>query len=155
MGRRRCCRTGRLGQPRHPGRGLVAGAGRRPAALLTMAIEQPAPAFDELEADRRLTANRRDAAAMLAKADNRMLAGDHRAANAYYRQVLRLAAEGETVGHADARRAETTKQWLAERFRSEEHTSELQSLMRISYAVFCLKQKNKKKATVSAKRHQI
>src|SRR3546814_1133942 len=28
--------------------------------------------------------------------------------------------------------------------RSEEHTSELQSLMRISYAVFCLKQKNQK-----------
>src|SRR3546814_7821115 len=27
--------------------------------------------------------------------------------------------------------------------RSEEHTSELQSLMRISYAVFCLKNKNK------------
>src|SRR3546814_10008532 len=30
------------------------------------------------------------------------------------------------------------------RLRSEEHTSELQSLMRISYAVFCLKKKNKK-----------
>src|SRR3546814_6357708 len=29
----------------------------------------------------------------------------------------------------------------AETFRSEEHTSELQSLMRISYAVFCLKKK--------------
>src|SRR3546814_3663608 len=29
--------------------------------------------------------------------------------------------------------------------RSEEHTSELQSLMRISYAVFCLKQKNDQK----------
>src|SRR3546814_6886758 len=29
--------------------------------------------------------------------------------------------------------------------RSEEHTSELQSLMRISYAVFCLKKKNTKK----------
>src|SRR3546814_1091263 len=29
--------------------------------------------------------------------------------------------------------------------RSEEHTSELQSLMRISYAVFCLKKKNKNK----------
>src|SRR3546814_9249162 len=28
-------------------------------------------------------------------------------------------------------------------WRSEEHTSELQSLMRISYAVFCLKKKNK------------
>src|SRR3546814_9122523 len=34
-----------------------------------------------------------------------------------------------------------------ERTRSEEHTSELQSLMRISYAVFCLKKKNKKKRT--------
>src|SRR3546814_1477020 len=30
--------------------------------------------------------------------------------------------------------------------RSEEHTSELQSLMRISYAVFCLKKKNKNQA---------
>src|SRR3546814_9757049 len=30
------------------------------------------------------------------------------------------------------------------RYRSEEHTSELQSLMRISYAVFCLNKKNKK-----------
>src|SRR3546814_3475741 len=30
-------------------------------------------------------------------------------------------------------------------FRSEEHTSELQSLMRISYAVFCLKKKKKNK----------
>src|SRR3546814_9480796 len=30
------------------------------------------------------------------------------------------------------------------RMRSEEHTSELQSLMRISYAVFCLKNKKKK-----------
>src|SRR3546814_8482552 len=30
-------------------------------------------------------------------------------------------------------------------YRSEEHTSELQSLMRISYAVFCLKTKNKHK----------
>src|SRR3546814_6613274 len=30
-------------------------------------------------------------------------------------------------------------------WRSEEHTSELQSLMRISYAVFCLKKKTKKR----------
>src|SRR3546814_6116129 len=33
---------------------------------------------------------------------------------------------------------------LVARDRSEEHTSELQSLMRISYAVFCLKKKKKK-----------
>src|SRR3546814_2366798 len=36
--------------------------------------------------------------------------------------------------------------------RSEEHTSELQSLMRISYAVFCLKKK--KKTTVHKTKHQ-
>src|SRR3546814_1107449 len=35
--------------------------------------------------------------------------------------------------------------------RSEEHTSELQSLMRISYAVFCLKKKKIKRKTTTAK----
>src|SRR3546814_6955551 len=58
--------------------------------------------------------------------------------------------------------------------RSEEHTSELQSLMRISYAVFCLKKKksrnkvpkryntimrllehNKQKTVISIKRHNV
>src|SRR3546814_8009286 len=33
--------------------------------------------------------------------------------------------------------------------RSEEHTSELQSLMRISYAVFCLKKKKKNETTIN------
>src|SRR3546814_1601601 len=37
---------------------------------------------------------------------------------------------------------------LTARQRSEEHTSELQSLMRISYAVFCLKKKKKHKKIV-------
>src|SRR3546814_8070387 len=36
----------------------------------------------------------------------------------------------------------TTHDPARPRTRSEEHTSELQSLMRISYAVFCLKKKN-------------
>src|SRR3546814_10272304 len=36
-----------------------------------------------------------------------------------------------------------TEQGLRTNLRSEEHTSELQSLMRISYAVFCLKKKKK------------
>src|SRR3546814_7644583 len=35
--------------------------------------------------------------------------------------------------------------------RSEEHTSELQSLMRISYAVFCLKKKKKQKQNIKQK----
>src|SRR3546814_9199969 len=49
-----------------------------------------------------------------------------------------------------------TRSWCALRVkccgaRSEEHTSELQSLMRISYAVFCLKKKNK--LTTTHKEH--
>src|SRR3546814_7101272 len=42
--------------------------------------------------------------------------------------------------------------------RSEEHTSELQSLMRISYAVFCLKKKKKKNnkiTRISTRQHII
>src|SRR3546814_1090443 len=38
--------------------------------------------------------------------------------------------------------------------RSEEHTSELQSLMRISYAVFCLKKKKKHRENRTAQRKQ-
>src|SRR3546814_5660636 len=37
--------------------------------------------------------------------------------------------------------------WSLGKDRSEEHTSELQSLMRISYAVFCLKKKKTEKQT--------
>src|SRR3546814_6839785 len=39
--------------------------------------------------------------------------------------------------------------------RSEEHTSELQSLMRISYAVFCLKKKKQQKTTKDNKHNII
>src|SRR3546814_8615448 len=41
----------------------------------------------------------------------------------------------------------TNKRYRLNRLRSEEHTSELQSLMRISYAVFCLQKKKKQKIT--------
>src|SRR3546814_6603320 len=40
------------------------------------------------------------------------------------------------------------------RYRSEEHTSELQSLMRISYAVFCLKKKNNTTQHEVIRKHQ-
>src|SRR3546814_8925610 len=39
--------------------------------------------------------------------------------------------------------------------RSEEHTSELQSLMRISYAVFCLKKKNTYKHNILHSNNQV
>src|SRR3546814_6257648 len=44
-----------------------------------------------------------------------------------------VRGESQALGHV----------WHRPRCRSEEHTSELQSLMRISYAVFCLKKKKK------------
>src|SRR3546814_3843517 len=40
-------------------------------------------------------------------------------------------------------------------FRSEEHTSELQSLMRISYAVFCLKKKKNETNNLETSLHMI
>src|SRR3546814_5436437 len=49
------------------------------------------------------------------------------------------SAEAEALHGLDRDRVE----------RSEEHTSELQSLMRISYAVFCLKKKKKKCQTTT------
>src|SRR3546814_2953775 len=60
----------------------------------------------------------------------------------------------ETQTHASAsnggngweRRSMISSAW---RGRSEEHTSELQSLMRISYAVFCLKKKNTQTQTLT------
>src|SRR3546814_8932082 len=48
------------------------------------------------------------------------------------------------IGSCDARQFEDVG-WRRVKPRSEEHTSELQSLMRISYAVFCLKKKTLKK----------
>src|SRR3546814_17158930 len=65
------------------------------------------------------------------------------------------ALHPETTTSVQGRRARILQRWIIviieiiypDDVRSEEHTSELQSLMRISYAVFCLKKKitNKQK----------
>src|SRR3546814_1250669 len=60
----------------------------------------------------------------------------------------RVSARGECVAERrrqiGKRHSISSREWGAGiRSRSEEHTSELQSLMRISYAVFCLKKKKK------------
>src|SRR3546814_8187861 len=57
-----------------------------------------------------------------------------------------LGVEGGAVieGHVVTEREGDLLAVLGNRPRSEEHTSELQSLMRISYAVFCLKKKTKR-----------
>src|SRR3546814_1867800 len=66
------------------------------------------------------------------------VAGQHRAAAV---EGIRRQIEGRRHGVQDLRPARVADD------RSEEHTSELQSLMRISYAVFCLKKKNKSRKT--------
>src|SRR3546814_2396049 len=70
-----------------------------------------------------------------------------RAPDLVFRHIDVAAFLAEAVGHVyllEAGRdlAAVLQAQLA--VRSEEHTSELQSLMRISYAVFCLKKKKKK-----------
>src|SRR3546814_5555614 len=57
-----------------------------------------------------------------------------------YGQGYTRTTMGRTEGCKPARASQSQK-------RSEEHTSELQSLMRISYAVFCLKKKKKREKT--------
>src|SRR3546814_8783711 len=54
-----------------------------------------------------------------------------------------LCARAAAIACVEAEPAVTVLQRPVQYRRSEEHTSELQSLMRISYAVFCLKKKKK------------
>src|SRR3546814_974776 len=71
-------------------------------------------------------------------------AGGADSAAAAARPFKRRQADARAFGRPDFRRRPAPLQ------RSEEHTSELQSLMRISYAVFCLKKKKRPKTTTSA-----
>src|SRR3546814_3361280 len=86
------------------------------------------------------------ATALVAQTVNQQQPGDvpNSAAN------LKIPADAQILGNADpnvrkptaiVNDAVITGTDVDQRVRSEEHTSELQSLMRISYAVFCLKKK--------------
>src|SRR3546814_1195207 len=55
----------------------------------------------------------------------------------------------ERVGRGQRHEGQGVERGAPQEGRSEEHTSELQSLMRISYAVFCLKKKKKTRLTLS------
>src|SRR3546814_8111195 len=58
-------------------------------------------------------------------------------------QVDFLMDQHDASGLGLARAVEMRRTPVDKQCRSEEHTSELQSIMRISYAVFCLNKKNK------------
>src|SRR3546814_8125865 len=69
-----------------------------------------------------------------------------------FRSVAAVGRQRRHRAHAQAQgRSRAAKQHapVDKEGRSEEHTSELQSLMRISYAVFCLKKKKKKQTTTN------
>src|SRR3546814_5165311 len=68
-------------------------------------------------------------------------AADQAAVNAMRQSLNGLEIDG-TVVIGEGERDEAPMLFIGEK-RSEEHTSELQSLMRISYAVFCLNNKHK------------
>src|SRR3546814_3479881 len=73
--------------------------------------------------------------------------GRPKSSMSHHFRVLRDAGVVRTRCEGTAHMNKLRREELDRRFpRSEEHTSELQSLMRISYAVFCLK---KKKYTIS------
>src|SRR3546814_937647 len=61
--------------------------------------------------------------------------------NSWLRNLPRMQKGGRTTNPLWMSPDDAAARGLVER--SEEHTSELQSLMRISYAVFCLKKKNR------------
>src|SRR3546814_1689503 len=69
-------------------------------------------------------------------------------------QPFRDQAEQEQTARRSARSGRIGPAAVGAARRSEEHTSELQSLMRISYAVFCLKKKNKSQLH-RPKQHQL
>src|SRR3546814_2940176 len=94
--------------------------------------------------------------------DDRFHADQARRAHGH--QVARLfEAPAHRMFAAAAAAAEVAEAFITQRRalidaegpRSEEHTSELQSLMRISYAVFCLKKKKKKRKYYNVTYHNI
>src|SRR3546814_4471994 len=70
------------------------------------------------------------------------------------RQRRALGDAQEQLVHQHGRRERRLVAVHARVGRSEEHTSELQSLMRISYAVFCLKKKKKNHTTADQRTAQ-
>src|SRR3546814_5694291 len=82
---------------------------------------------------------------------------DHRieAVRAPQRRRRQQKAEHREKDHPERNGREQARGREAHRAqRSEEHTSELQSLMRISYAVFCLKKKKNKQTPTTTYNHK-
>lgn len=92
--------------------------------FMTNALSVPpdvaSPDCSEREAEQRLAADRFNISALVAKADHRFVAGDHRSASAYYAFAAKCAAargvSDQRTGE-QARRAKMMRDWLGERYR--------------------------------------
>src|SRR3546814_1112592 len=73
---------------------------------------------------------------------------DERGAAPAWRHLVRLVGRRGRTIHRPAHHGARRRLHHRDDRRSEEHTSELPSLMRISYAVFCLKKKNPPLTTI-------
>ena len=69
-------------------------------------------------------------------------------------EATRTARRELVAGHRLVAAGSVYLAGVARRVRSEEHTSELQSQFRISYAVFCLKKKKKQKKKINKKKRK-
>jgi aspartyl/asparaginyl beta-hydroxylase (cupin superfamily) len=80
----------------------------------------PTPQLSETEAEKRLGADHSDFLAIMAKADHRFHAGDHRAAAAFYRAAVRLVEQKGTTSAGmarDAKRARAMGVWFDQLFK--------------------------------------
>src|SRR3546814_4154145 len=118
------------------------------ARVLQMAAEQAGMKYDALD---KYTVSMKHPDAMAALLSGQGITAHFASPPYFYKE---LASEGmhplfttfDVLGGPNSFVVISTRTEVYEKeptmYRSEEHTSELQSLMRISYAVFCLKQKH-------------
>lgn len=84
-----------------------------------MDYSKPRPTISESQADKRLIKNNKNAFALLAKADHRLLQNDYRAASAYYGAALNII-QNMTITQdlrQDALRAKRAIQWLNDQYK--------------------------------------
>src|SRR3546814_7616320 len=98
-------------------------------------------AFAEFE--RAMIQQRTNAGLAAARAEGRIGGRRKSLDAAKRREIAESVLSGRKTGAEMARLYDVSQPTVSRIVRSEEHTSELQSLMRISYDVFCLKKKKK------------
>src|SRR3546814_6269530 len=120
---------------------------KRSIAAKRATVRQPARCAGDAHRDRTLRSSSAVISTLAAGGRSMPLSHARPTRTRGLRSLPRLPGPADRPAGATASSGNSSKARCcssAGRLRSEEHTSELQSPMRISYAVFCLKKKNKK-----------